>query len=121
VTHPRAYGTSPRILGLYVREQHLMTLEDAVRKMTSAVAVRLGIERRGLIAPGYFADLAIFDPVRVIDRATYAHPAQISEGIRFVLVNGVTVVENGAHTGAKPGRVVRGRGFEHHPAATHGP
>lgn len=121
VTHPRAYGTFPRILGLYVREQHLLTLEDAIRKMTSAVAVRLGIERRGLIAPGYFADLAIFDPDRVIDRATYAHPAQLSEGIRFVLVNGVLVVKNGVHTGAKPGRVVRGRGFERHLVATHTP
>jgi N-acyl-D-amino-acid deacylase len=118
VTHPRAYGTFPRILGRYVREQHLLTLEDAVRKMTSAVAVRLGIERRGLIAPGYFADLAIFDAERVIDRATYAHPAQLSEGIRFVLVNGVVVVENGAHTGAKPGRVVRGRGFQRNIAVT---
>ena len=118
VTHPRAYGTFPRILGRYVREQHLMTLEDAVRKMSSAVAVRLGIERRGLIASGYFADVAIFDAERVIDRATYAHPAQVSEGIRFVLVNGVLVVDNGVHTGAKPGRVVRGRGFERHLATT---
>jgi N-acyl-D-amino-acid deacylase len=117
VTHPRAYGTFPRILGRYVRDQHLMTLEDAVRKMSSAVAVRLGIERRGLIAPGYFADLAIFDAERIRDRATYTHPARLSDGIRFVLVNGVVVVENGVHTGAKPGRVVRGRGF-HAAAAT---
>lgn len=111
VTHPRAYGTFPRILGRYVREQHLLTLEDAIRKMSSAVAVRLGIDRRGLIAPGYFADIAIFDANKVIDQASYEHPAQLSEGIRVVLVNGVIVVRDGVHTGAKPGRVVRGRGY----------
>jgi len=106
-THPRAYGTFPRILGHYVRERRVLTLEDAVRKMTSAVAERLSLKDRGLVREGMYADLVVFDPARVIDHATYEHSHQLSTGIRDVLVNGVLVVRNGRHTGAKPGRAVR--------------
>jgi dihydroorotase/N-acyl-D-amino-acid deacylase len=110
-THPRAYGTYPRILGHYVRERRVLPLEDAVRKMTSAVAERLSIRDRGLVREGMYADLVVFDPATVIDRATYEHSHQISAGIRDVFVNGVAVVLDGKHTGARPGRAVRGPGF----------
>jgi dihydroorotase/N-acyl-D-amino-acid deacylase len=111
LTHPRAYGTFPRILGKYVRDGGVMTLEDAVRKMTSAVATRLSIQGRGLVKEGMYADLAIFDPATVADRATFEEPHQLSTGIEHVLVNGAPVVRNGIHTGATPGRVVRGPGY----------
>jgi dihydroorotase/N-acyl-D-amino-acid deacylase len=110
-THPRAYGTYTRILGRFVREQHILPLEDAVRKMTSAVAERLSLRDRGLLREGMYADVVVFDPATVIDHATYEHTHQLSTGIREVFVNGVAVVRNGAHTGAKPGRVVRGPGW----------
>jgi dihydroorotase/N-acyl-D-amino-acid deacylase len=110
-THPRAYGTYPRILGRYVRERRVLPLEDAVRKMTSAVAERLSIRDRGLVREGMYADLVIFDPATVIDNATYEHSHQLSSGIRDVIVNGVPVVLDGKHTGAKPGRAVRGPGY----------
>jgi dihydroorotase/N-acyl-D-amino-acid deacylase len=110
-THPRAYGTYPRILGRFVREQHLLTLEDAVRKMTSAVAARLSIRDRGLLREGNYADIMIFDPRTIIDRATYENPHQLSEGVQWVLVNGVPVVADGKVTGEKPGRIVRGPGW----------
>jgi dihydroorotase/N-acyl-D-amino-acid deacylase len=112
-THPRAYGTFPRILGHYVRERRVLPLEDAVRKMTSAVAERLSIRDRGLVREGMFADLVVFDPATVIDNATYEHSHQISSGIQDVLVNGVPVVLDGKHTGAKPGKAVRGPGWRH--------
>ena len=111
LAHPRAYGTFPRILGRYVREQGVMPLEEAVRKMTSAVATRLSIPDRGIVREGFFADLVVFDPATIIDRATYERPHQISAGVRHVFVNGVAVVKDGKHTGAKPGRIVRGPGF----------
>ena len=111
LTHPRAYGTFPRILGKYVREEGVLPLEDAIRKMTSAVATRLSIEGRGFVKEGMYADLTIFDPDRVGDRATFDEPHQLSVGIEYVLVNGVPVVRNGLHTGATPGRVVRGPGY----------
>lgn len=111
LTHPRAYGNYPRILGKYVREEAVLTLEEAVRKASSAVATRLSITDRGLIRPGFWADLVVFDPATVGDRATFEQPHQLSVGIRDVFVNGVGVVRNGTHTGAKPGRVVRGPGF----------
>lgn len=111
LTHPRAYGTYPRILGKYVREERVITLEDAVRKMTSAVATRLSISDRGLLRPGMFADLVVFDPETVIDRAVFERPHQVSAGISHVFVNGVAVVRDGAVTGAKPGRIVRGPGW----------
>jgi N-acyl-D-aspartate/D-glutamate deacylase len=110
-THPRAYGTYPRILGRFVREQKIITLEDAVRKMTSAVAERLSIGDRGLLREGMRADVVVFDPATVIDHATFEKSHQLSTGIRDVFVNGVAVVRDGTHTGAKPGHVVRGPGW----------
>jgi dihydroorotase/N-acyl-D-amino-acid deacylase len=110
-THPRAYGTYPRILGRFVRDEHILTLEDAVRKMTWAVAERLSIRDRGLLHEGMMADVMIFDPATIIDRATYEAPHQLSVGMRWVLVNGVPVVANGQVTGEKPGRLVRGPGW----------
>lgn len=110
MTHPRAYGNYPRILGRFVREQQLLTLEDAVRKMTGAVAARLSIRDRGLLNEGMYADVVLFDPATIIDRATYEQPNQLSVGVRELLVNGVEVLRDGVHTGAKPGRVVLGPG-----------
>jgi N-acyl-D-amino-acid deacylase len=110
LTHPRAYGTYPRILGKYVRQDSLFTLEEAVRKMTSAVAARLKVRDRGLLREGMYADIAFFDPATIIDRATFEQPHQLSVGVRHVFVNGIAVVSDGKHTGAKPGRAVRGPG-----------
>jgi dihydroorotase/N-acyl-D-amino-acid deacylase len=108
--HPRGYGTYPRVLGKYVREEKVITLEDAVRKMTSAVAERLSLRERGALRSGCYADVVIFDPETVGDRATFADPHQLSVGIRDVWVNGTRVVKNGDHTGAKPGQFVTGPG-----------
>ena len=110
-THPRAYGTFPRILGLYVRQQHLMTLEFAVRKMTSLAAQRVGLADRGLLRPGMAADITIFDPETVNDRATFEKPHQPSVGITYVLVNGQIVLRRGELTSARPGRGLRGPGY----------
>ncbi|HET9513360.1 MAG TPA: D-aminoacylase [Gemmatimonadales bacterium] len=110
LVHPRAYGNYPRVLGKYVREDRVLTLEEAVRKASSAVATRLSIHDRGVLKPGLWADVVVFDPSTVSDRATFEQPHQVSVGIRDVFVNGVAVVRNGKHTGAKPGRVVRGPG-----------
>jgi dihydroorotase/N-acyl-D-amino-acid deacylase len=110
-THPRAYGTYPRILGRFVREQHILTLEDAIRKMSGAVAKRLGIGDRGELREGMRADVFVFDPNTIMDKATYEQPHQLSVGVRYVLVNGVPVVDDGKVTGAKPGMVVRGPGY----------
>jgi len=109
-THPRAYGSYPRILGRYVREQGVIELEDAVRKMSSAVAVRLGLSNRGLLRPGYYADVVIFDPVQIRDLATFEDPHRLSEGVRDVWINGTRVLERGRHTGSAPGRVLTGAG-----------
>jgi N-acyl-D-aspartate/D-glutamate deacylase len=111
MTHPRAYGSFPRVLGHYVREEKLLTLEEAVRRMTSLPAQRLGLRDRGLVREGMFADLAVFDPATVIDRATYEQPHRYSEGMVYVLVNGDPVVDKGRITGHLPGRVLRGPGF----------
>lgn len=105
--HPRAYGSFPRILCHYVRERHVVPLEEAVRKFTSLPAARVGLADRGVVKAGMFADLTIFDPNTVCDRATFEEPIQTSVGIRHVLVNGVPVVRNGAVTGARPGRALR--------------
>ena len=105
--HPRAYGTYPRILGRYVREQRVLSLEEAVRKMTSQAADAMHLADRGRIAPGQAGDLVLFDASTVIDRATFADPLQPSAGIVHVVVAGVAVVEDGAPTGARPGRAVR--------------
>ena len=108
--HPRGYGTYPRVLGKYVREQGALSLEEAVRKMSSAVADRLGLVDRGLLRAGFCADVVAFDPETVGDRATFAEPHQLSVGVRDVWVNGQRVVKGGEHTGALPGQMVRGRG-----------
>ena len=109
--HPRQYGTFARVLGFYVRERGILSLEDAIRKMSSQSARRLGIHDRGLITEGYFADIAIFDPDEVIDKATFEDPHQYAVGMKFVLVNGALVGENGQHTGARPGRILHGPGY----------
>jgi N-acyl-D-amino-acid deacylase len=111
-THPRAYGTYPRVLGRFVRQDHILTLEDAVRKMSGAVAGRLGIRDRGELREGMYADIMIFDPNTILDRATYERPHQLSVGVRYVLVNGMPVVDDGRVTGAKPGMLVRGAGYQ---------
>lgn len=108
LVHPRSYGTYPRILGKYVRDEGIIPLEDAIRKMTSAVAERLLIPDRGLLRPGMYADVVVFDPQRIQENSTYEKPLQLSTGIQVVLINGVEVVRDGRHTGAKPGRIVRG-------------
>ena len=112
VVHPRAYGTYPRILGRYVREQKLLTLEDAVRRMTGAVASRLALRDRGLLLEGMFADIVIFDPATIMDLATPERPHQLSRGVEQVWVNGVRVLRDGRHTNAKPGRALRGPGWD---------
>lgn len=112
LTHPRSYGNYPRILGKYVRDERVLPLEDAIRKMTSAVATRLSIRDRGLLRPGFFADVVVFDPATISDHATFERPHQLSTGIRLVFVNGVPVVEEGRPTGAKPGRALRGPGWK---------
>lgn len=112
LTHPRAYGTFARILGKYVRTDSLLTLEDAVRKMTSATAARLKLRDRGLLREGMYADVVVFDPVTIADLATFEKPHQLSVGVKHVFVNGVAVVSDGKHTGAKPGRIVRGPGWQ---------
>ncbi|HNH61035.1 MAG TPA: amidohydrolase family protein, partial [Cyclobacteriaceae bacterium] len=110
-THPRAFGTFARAIGKYGREEKLVALEELVRRMTSLPATNLGIKDRGRLRIGYYADLAIFDAKEVIDRATYDEPKLYATGMRYVLVNGVPVLSDGAHTGAMPGRVVRGPGW----------
>jgi N-acyl-D-amino-acid deacylase len=105
--HPRNFGTFPRVLGVYARELKVLRLEDAVRKMTSLNAAKLGITGRGLLRAGNFADLTLFDPDRVIDRATYEKPFEYNLGIEYVIVNGQVVLDQGKHTGARPGRALR--------------
>lgn len=110
-THPRAYGTYPRVLGKYVRDEKLLTLEEAIRKMSGAVAARLGLHNRGLLRAGYYADIVLFDPRTIADRATFEDAHQLSTGIRDVWVNGIRVVRDSGHTGATPGQVVHGPGY----------
>jgi N-acyl-D-aspartate/D-glutamate deacylase len=105
--HPRSFGTFPRVLGVYVRQQGLLRLEEAVRKMTFQNAVKLGLFDRGLLRTGAYADITLFDPERVVDRATYTDPFQYCEGIEYVVVNGQIVLDRGQHTGARPGRALR--------------
>ena len=108
--HPRAYGTYSRVLGKYVREERVISLEDAVRKMSSALCDRLGLRDRGQLRQGFFADVVVFDPQTVGDLATFTDPHQLSVGVRDVWVNGERVYKDGAHTGATPGRIVSGPG-----------
>ena len=110
--HPRAYGNFSRLLGKYVRNEQIISIEEAVRKLTSLPASNLKIKKRGSLIKGYFADLAIFNPETIQDHATFTDPHQLSSGMIHVLVNGKQVLENGDHTGAMPGRVVRGPGYK---------
>ena len=109
--HPRAYGTFPRILHKYVREEHKLTLEDAIRKFTALPAQRMRLADRGVLKAGLWADLVIFDPAKVHDVATFENPNQLSQGMEYVLVNGVPVIDHSEMTGALPGKVLRGPGY----------
>jgi len=109
--HPRAYGNFARLLGKYVREEKIISLEEAIRKLTSQPATNLKIERRGLLEPGYYADVVVFDAGEIIDHATFDQPHQYATGMIHVFVNGVQVLKDGEHTGAHPGRFVKGPGF----------
>lgn len=111
-THPRAYGNFARLLGKYVREERATPLEDAIRRLTSFPAANLSLKRRGSLAVGNFADVVVFDPDRIADHATYEKPHQYSTGVVHVFVNGVQVLKDGEHTGAKPGQIVRGPGWK---------
>ena len=111
LAHPRAYGNFTRIMGKYVRDEKVIPLEDAIRKASAAVARRLSIPDRGELREGAYADIIVFDPNTIADKATYDQPHQISVGVRDVFVNGTPVLKDGVHTGAKPGRIVRGPGY----------
>jgi N-acyl-D-amino-acid deacylase len=109
--HPRAYGNFARLLGKYVREEKVIPLEEAVRRLTSLPANNLKLQRRGSLRPGFFADVVVFDPATITDHATFQEPHQLAGGVQQVFVNGTQVLANGQHTGATPGRVVRGPGW----------
>ena len=109
--HPRAYGNFARLLGKYVRDEKVISLEEAIRRLTSLPASNLKIKKRGMLQPGYFADVVIFDPAKIEDHATFEKPHQYATGMRYVFVNGTQVLRNGEHTGARPGRAVRGPGY----------
>ncbi len=109
--HPRAYGNFVRLLGKYVREEKIISLEDAIHKLTYLPASNMKLKKRGMLRPGYYADVVIFDPATVGDKATYENPRQYASGIKHVFVNGVQVIRDGEHTGAMPGRIVRGPGW----------
>ena len=111
-THPQAYGNFARLLGKYVRDDHVISVEEAIRRMTSLPADNLRIKDRGRLVAGKFADVVVFDPKTIADQATYEKPHQYAVGVRDVWVNGVQVLKDGEHTGAKPGRVVRGPGWQ---------
>ena len=111
--HPRAYGTFARVLGKYVREETLVSLGEAVRRMSALPATNLGLDHRGFLQEGMFADVVVFDPATIDDRATYEHPDQYAVGMKDVFVNGEQVLQDGEHTGAKPGRALWGQGKVH--------
>lgn len=111
-THPRAYGTFARILGTYAREEKLFTLEEAIRRMTSLPASNLGLKKRGFLKPGNFSDIVVFDAAKIKDVATYENPHQYATGVVHVIVNGRIVLRDGEHTGAMPGRAIRGPGWK---------
>ena len=110
--HPRAFGTLPRVISQYVNEEHTMRLEEAVRKMTSLAASRVGLMDRGVLRPGMKADIAVFDPQTIKDVATYSDPLHYSIGVKFVFVNGRPVVWDGSITDERPGRALRGPGYQ---------
>jgi N-acyl-D-amino-acid deacylase len=105
--HPRAYGNFARLLGKYVREEKVIPLGEAIRRLTALPASNLGLASRGRLAPGYFADVVVFDPATIADRATFDQPHQYAVGVRHVFVNGVRVLADGEHTGKLPGRALR--------------
>jgi N-acyl-D-amino-acid deacylase len=109
--HPRAYGSFARVLAKYVREEQVITLEDAIRKLAALPAHNMRIERRGVLKQGYYADVVVFDPETIQDHATFVKPHQYATGMLHVFVNGEQVLNDGEHTGATPGRVVRGPGW----------
>ncbi len=111
-THPRAYGSFARLLGKYVREERVIPLEEAIQKLTSLPASTLKINKRGELKAGYFADVVVFDPLTIKDNATFENPHQYASGVMHVLVNGIQVIKDGEHTGAKPGRFVKGPGWK---------
>lgn len=111
-THPRAYGSFIRVLGKYARDEKVITLEEGIRKLSSLPAQNLKLEKRGMLKPGYYADVVVFDPEKVIDKATFEKPHQYAEGIVHVWVNGTSVLKNGEHTGANAGRFVKGPGYK---------
>jgi len=108
--HPRAYGSFARVLGKYVRDDHVLTLPDAVRKLAAQPSANLGLARRGLLQPGMFADVVVFDPAAIADTATFERPHSYAVGVRDVFVNGVQVLKDGEHTGKTPGRALWGAG-----------
>jgi N-acyl-D-amino-acid deacylase len=114
--HPRAYGNVARLLGKYVRDEQATTLQDAVRRLTHLPVTNMGIKDRGLLKPGYFADVVVFDPKTISDRATFDKPAQYATGVAQVFVNGVQVLKDGEPTGAPAGRFVKGPGVGRCPA-----
>jgi len=111
-THPRTFGSMPRFLGYYVRSEHLLPIEAAIRKVTSLPAQREHLEGRGLLMPGHFADITIFDPATIIDHATYTKPDRLSTGVDYVIVNGQLEYDGGKLTGITAGRALRGRGYQ---------
>jgi N-acyl-D-amino-acid deacylase len=111
-THPRAYGNFARLLGKYVRDEQVIPMAEAIRKLTSLPAATLRIKERGKLEQGYFADVVVFDPKTIADHSTYEQPHQYATGVRDVWVNGGQVIKDGEHTGQKPGRVVRGPGYK---------
>jgi N-acyl-D-amino-acid deacylase len=108
--HPRAYGSFVRVLGKYVRDEHVLTLPEAIRRLAALPSANLGLARRGQVKPGMFADVVVFDPAAIADRATFEHPHAYAVGVRDVFVNGVQVLKDGEHTGRKPGRALWGPG-----------
>ena len=109
--HPRGYGAFARLLGKYVRDEQIIPLAEAIHRMTQFPAENLRLKHRGTLAPGYFADIAVFDPDRVEDKATFEKPHRLATGMAHVFVNGEQVLRDGAHTGATPGRFVKGPGY----------
>ena len=111
ITHPRAFGSFARVLGKYVRDEKLITMEEAIRRLTGFPADNLGIENRGYLRPGFFADVVVFDPELIEDKATFEKPLQFAVGVEDVFVNGVQVLSGSEHTGEYPGRFVKGAGY----------
>ena len=112
ITHPRAFGSFARVLGKYVRDEKLISMEEAIRRLSGFPADNLGINNRGYLKPGYFADIVIFDPKLINDKATFEEPLQFAVGVEQVFVNGIQVISDSDHTGKFPGRFIKGPGFK---------